>query len=113
MEHCMTYEIINPSDKCFIQAESDIVAALVGNALGSGYYGVRDENGRTILHIMQTVHEAMNMTEEDVSAFIDEHHREIRQAFESFRYAEERTSMNNIRKRAEAYVRAFIAKYGV
>lgn len=109
----MTYEIINPSDKCFIEAESDTVAALVGNALGSGYYGVRDENGKPVLHVMQSVSEATNMTEDEVSTFIDTHQREIRKAFESFRYADERTSLNNIGKRAEAYARAFVAKYGV
>lgn len=109
----MTYEIINPSDKCFIEAESDTVAALVGNALGNGYYGVRDANGKPVLHVMQSVTEAVNMTEDEVSAFIDSHHREIRKAFESFRYAAERTSMNNIGQRAEAYARAFVAKYGV
>ena len=109
----MTYEIINPSDKCFIEAESDTVAALVGNALGNGYYGVRDENGKAVLHIMQSVSEAVNMTEGELSAFIDSHHREIRKAFESFRYESERTSLNNIEARAQAYVRAFLSKYGV
>lgn len=109
----MKYEIINPSDKCFIEAESDTVAALVGNALGNGYYGVRDENGKAVLHIMQSVSEAVNMTEDELSAFIDSHHREIRKAFESFRYASERTSLNNIEARAQAYARAFLSKYGV
>ena len=45
------YEIINPSDKCFVSAERDEVAAIVGLLLGNGMYGMRDGQ-RVVLPII-------------------------------------------------------------
>jgi len=48
----MIYELINPSDKIEFEAESDMVAAVIGIILGRGSYGVkRLEDGMTIMHV--------------------------------------------------------------
>lgn len=41
----MKYEIINPSDKCFITSDDERLAEIVCVMLGNGSYGLKDENG--------------------------------------------------------------------
>jgi hypothetical protein len=47
----MLYEIINPSDKMTIEADSDLVAALAGLNLGEGKIGIDNEKGESVLPI--------------------------------------------------------------
>jgi len=47
----MFYEIINPSDKMTVEADSDLVAALAGLNLGEGKIGIDNEKGEGVLPI--------------------------------------------------------------
>ena len=97
------YEIINPSDKCFIYAEDVRLAKIAGILLGQGFYGLKDQNGQRVLGVFETFGEALEMEESKVGQFIAEHKNELAKVFRSFEYAGERTSLNNIGERAENY----------
>ena len=49
----MKYEIINPSDKCFITSDDERLAEIVCVMLGNGSYGLKDENGNTVLCVLE------------------------------------------------------------
>lgn len=46
------YEIVNPSDACTLAAESDAVACAAVLALGSGAYGLSDEQGGSVCPVL-------------------------------------------------------------
>lgn len=100
------YEIINPSDKCFIYADDVRLAKIVCALLGEGWYGLRDENGEGIMHILQSLDEALEMKEEEVITFIDNNKKEIAKVLRSFEYPMERSSLNDIKWRAEKIAEA-------
>lgn len=54
----MIYEIINPSDACTIEAEDSFLASVVVIILGSGAYGLYDEDERMVLPIFRFEDEA-------------------------------------------------------
>ena len=97
------YEIINPSDKCFIYAEDVRLAKIACILLGQGFYGLMDENGEQVMGIFETFGSAIEMEEAKVGEFIAENKKELAEVFRSFEYAGERTSLNNIGERAKNY----------
>lgn len=97
----MRYEIINPSDRCFIRAEDVRLAQVAVAYLGRGMYGLADENGESVYHIFADLQNTLKMTEEETVSFITAHWNELAEVFESFEYASERTSLNNIGAKAE------------
>lgn len=101
----MRYEIINPSDKCYIHADDVRLAKLAGIYLGKGMYGLEDESGKPVLHIFQG-DEALGMSDSEIKDFIQSRWEDLAKVFESFEYAGERTSLNNIGALAEGYAKA-------
>lgn len=97
------YEIINPSDKCFIYADDVRLAKIACLYLGNGFYGLRDENGEAIMHPFDDVETATEMKESEIKTFIDDNKIALAKVFRSFEYEGERTSLNNIGKTAEQY----------
>lgn len=96
----MKYEIINPSDKCFISAEDVRFAKIAGIMLGNGLYGIQDENGETVLHIFEGFERALGLDSDQVRELIYSNAEKMAEVFESFEYAGERTSLNNIEAKA-------------
>lgn len=103
----MKYEIINPSDECYIESENETVACFCTLILGKGKYGLNNDNDETILPILFYYVDAYAEWVEnhigDVETFMSEHIDEIIQCLRSVEYARERTSMNNIQGLAFAY----------
>jgi hypothetical protein len=104
----LRYEIINPSDKCFLQADSDIVASAAAIILGSGAYGLRDDKDRPLpsmflfgdnpnavwkKHFGITFAEYLDMPGALLS---------IANCLATFTYAGKRSSLNNIGAKAAA-----------
>lgn len=103
----MKLEIINPSDKCFIETDDILAAKVVGHILGQGWYGLQDiETCETILSIFET---PFNDADE-YQQYIDTHRLQLAEVFESITYAGERTSLNNIGAAAERYAKALREK---
>lgn len=102
----MRYEIINPSDKCFVDAESELDAQIIGSLLGQGMYGMEDDGGKVVLNVFDSLDDATEMSEEEICSYIDSHAETLAAAFESFRYAEERTSLTNIGENAKRFAKA-------
>lgn len=90
------YEIINPSDKCFIYADDERLAKIACVVLGRGWYGLENENGETVINIMESLNDALGMTDEEIKKLMDENIIELSKVFLSIEYAYERTSLNNI-----------------
>ncbi len=96
------YEIINPSDKCFIHADDEMCAKVVCTLLGNGWYGLKDENGAAVMLLFEEAIPA-----EEVSDFVMKNAAQITTVLESFSYEEERTSLNDIGERARVLAAAF------
>ena len=99
----MRYEIINPSDKCYIYAEDVRIARIVCVLLGNGMYGLVDEQGNVVMHVF----EELDIPQEKISDFVNQYAAEIASVLESFEYEGERTSLNNIGRRASVLADAF------
>lgn len=108
----MRYEIINPSDKCYITAENEKVACLCNLYLGNGMYGLKREDGSIAdgVRIFDTESTLNEFFEGDFGKFADNHIDEIVACFASFEYAGERTSIYDIEARAKKFAEAFERK---
>ena len=94
------YEIINPSDKCFIYAE-DVRLAKIACKLLSGFYGLVDENGEAVIGVFDGLDTSLGMNLAEAKHLIDCNRKALAQVFRSFEYEGERTSLNNIVEKAE------------
>lgn len=106
----MRYEIINPSDKCFISSENEKVACFCNLLLGDGLYGPQREDGSTAdnIHLFEYSEEQINKDYEgDFKKFSEVHSKEIIECFKSFEYPSERTSLNNIGEKAKELAELF------
>lgn len=105
----MKYEIINPSDKCYITSDNEKVACFCNLLLGEGMYGLQREDGTDADNIhFEYTEEALNADYEgNFGQFCKNHAKEIAECFKSFEYAGERTSLNNIGERAEYFAKKF------
>lgn len=98
----MEYEIGNPSDKCFVSADSDIVASAVVLFLGNGKYFVNDADDKqlpTFFILGGDPNDAFkDRFGETLDDFMSKEESLIKMAdcCATFRYASERSSMNNI-----------------
>ncbi len=108
----MKYEIINPSDKCYIFAEDERLAKIACALLGEGWYGLKDESGNSTMYIFEGAADALQMTDEEVTAFIDSNLTALAEVLNSITYPSERTSLNNIEAKAKRYAEAFLKKAG-
>jgi len=105
----MTFEIGNPSDKCFIEADDEKVATACVLFLGYGQYFCKNvETGESYAGSFFALGGDVEQTwkhfhgigfEEFISK--PENKTKMAECYESFRYAYERTSMNNIGRKAE------------
>lgn len=105
----MKYEIINPSDKCFITSENESVARFCNLLLGQGMYGLQREDGTDADYIHFGYSQECLDTdyEGNFKEFSYRHAKEIAECFASFKYASERTSLNNIGGRAKDLAEIF------
>jgi len=99
------YEIINPSDKCFLEHPDRKIAITACLVLGHGLYGLKDEQGETVLPILRFGGAKEFLTEEFGSTdaythFLASNYEGIADALESVHLDGEITSMNDIKKRA-------------
>jgi hypothetical protein len=103
------FEIINPSDKAFIESDSFETACLATCILGQGKYGLREVGGDKRMPVFlfgghdeffaekfgKPFEESLNATDK----------AEIARALETVSLAGERTSLNDIVKRAKSYAK--------
>lgn len=112
----MKYEIINPSDKCFISSENERVAKFCCLLLGKGMYGLKNaETGETVFPVyIFGMSEKVVLEElgEPLETFSHNHRSEIAECFKSFEYASERTSINNIGGMARKFYESLMKSEG-
>lgn len=119
----MKYKIGNPSDRCFVEADDEKVAVACILFLGNGQYfcintETEEQSAGTFFALGGDVEETWKHFhgigfEEFISK--PETKKKMADCFASFSYSSERTSMNNIGKRAMEYeknLRAKLAKEG-
>jgi hypothetical protein len=102
----MKYEIINPSDECYLEAPDDKTAIAAGLILGEGRYGLKSEDRTTtVLPVLffggakEFLKEAFG-GEDEYGHFIATNYGPIGKALLSVGLPRERTSMNDISARA-------------
>ena len=100
------YEIINPSDKCYIYSDNLRVAKFCCLLLGNGRYGLTDcETNETAFGFYffgisdKAIIEEFGST---LQEFLENNTAEIVECFKSFEYPYERKSFNNIGARASS-----------
>lgn len=96
----MKYEIINPSDECYISSENEKVAKYSCLLIGNGKYGLHNaETGESVLSIYFfgiSEEEILQEFGEPLEDFFEHNKKEIAECLNTFEYAGERTSLNNI-----------------
>jgi hypothetical protein len=106
----MKFEIINPSDKAFIESDSFEIACLATCILSQGHYGLHEVDGEKRMppfifgghdeffkeKFGKTFQESLNSADQN----------EIAMALATVKLAGERTSLNDIVKQAHAYAKA-------
>jgi hypothetical protein len=102
------YEISNPSDECYVSADEDIVASAAITLLGNGAYPCKSKDGRSLPSLFifggdvdLTYKDRFGISFSDYLS-VPENLIKAAECLEKFRYARERTSMNNIGKAAAA-----------
>lgn len=105
----MKFEIINPSDKCFMTANDLLIAAVAICILSEGRYGldgVDESKGIDVPMFMFGGHDEwfknnfnLNFAE-SCQVVATERKPQLIAALESIEYESERGSMNNIKQRA-------------
>ena len=101
----MKYEIINPSDQCFLEHSDKKIAITACLVLGNGLYGLKDDKGETVLPILRFGGSEAFLKEEfggtdEYGGFLAKNYPGIADALESVHLNGERSSMNDIKKRA-------------
>ena len=94
-----TYELINPSDKILFDAENNKIAFFCTMILSNGKFGCDEINGdyKSSLYILGIDEETLIFEiDMDIDSFIELYRDEINECFKSFRYVNERSSMNKI-----------------
>ena len=117
----MKFEIINPSDKCFIEGDF-LSCALTTVVLSNGKYGLvevdehdnRIENGKEMPIFLFGGHdewfkENFGKAFEECSHVMD--YKSCADALNTFRYRHERSSMNNIGKIAKEHADWYMKKH--
>lgn len=104
------YEIINPSDECYLTGAGEPLAAACV-ILGRGAYALKDKKGDTDacpLFLLGGVDDWWKKTfGRTLSEYLDTNPwAAMADVFDTFRYARTRSSMNNIGKAAKEYATA-------
>jgi hypothetical protein len=103
----LRYEIINPSDECWIEAGDEMLACVVALLLGGGNYGLDCENGEKVMppFLLGGFDEWWSQKSPGVEfgCYVDASLPKLLPVFESFKYARERTSVNDIGARAARF----------
>lgn len=107
----MTYEIGNPSDQCFVEADDKMIAAACILFLGNGqYFCTEFPSGTSIPGTFFAMGGSPEVTwEREFGIGFEEFISRIgtrvkmKACFASFRYKTERSSMNNIGLRAQKF----------
>lgn len=106
----MKYEIINPSDKCFITSDDERVAKFCTILLGHGMYPLKRENGEQV-HGTFLLYSNEGALDADFGGsfakFGDDRAKEIAACFRTFEYAGEPTSLFDIGARAKRFSEVF------
>lgn len=98
----MKYEIINMSDECYITSENEDVAKFCCLFVGEGHYALKNaETKETVLplFILSAEGELQDYLKRnfgEAKQFIKDNYQAILDCCDSFEYARERTSLNNI-----------------
>lgn len=94
----MKYELINPSDRIFFDAENNKIAQFCSTYISTGYTYENTETGESGNMYIFGIDEDGILKEFgcDIKTFIKENAKEIQACFASFRYSSGRTSMNRI-----------------
>ena len=108
----MRYEIINPSDKVFIKASNLNDAGIACLLLGGGWYGLKDESGETVFPLFADEKWFKKQGVEDRFTYLDEHLITIAEVLESYKYADKRSSLNNIGKKCRDIAKELRKKDG-
>lgn len=97
----MEYEIINPSDKAFITAESFKTACIATAILGSGRYGLKGD-GKTMPVLIFATGWFLDTFKQDIEEAVREiDDKLLKEAFLSVRLESKRSSLNDIVGRAK------------
>lgn len=102
----MKFEIINPSDKCFMIAEDLMVAAIAVSLLSEGKYALEGvDNDKEVPLFLFGGHDEWFKNQFDLSfeeamlVVVSEKKPQLISALESIEYESERGSLNNIQQR--------------
>lgn len=98
----MQYELINPSDKIYFDADEHIVAWLAVVLIGNGMYGAETETEKNNIPIcLFGWRETFKITfQKEPEQALEENKKQLTKCLFSFRTAHERTSLNDICKNA-------------
>lgn len=103
------FEIINPSDECYVYSEDPLVAAAAVCILGGGAYPMK-EVGSSFEMPLFLFSDADDWWKEKAKMtfkqYMENNKKQIAQCLGTFKYPHERTSMNNIGARAVAWEKA-------
>ena len=110
------YEISNPSDECYVSSDEDIIASAAITLLGNGAYPCSNKEGRSLPSFClfggdcdKAYNEVFGVTF-DAFMSVPENLIKVAECLKTFRYARERTSMNNIGRSAAALVKNLLKR---
>lgn len=92
----MKYEIINPSDKCYITSDEPFAAMISCMLIGCGWYGLKDEEGTVVLPPFVPVEKMLNISGDELKGKVENNRIKIYECLRSFEYDSTPTSCNNI-----------------
>ena len=97
----MKYEIINMSDECYITSDNESVAKFCCLFVGEGHYALLNTEKETVLPLFifskkGEVENYLKTNFGEAKQFIKDNYQAILDCCDSFEYARERTSLNNI-----------------
>ena len=106
----MKYEIINPSDKCFITSDDEQVAKFCTIILGNGMYHLKREDGGQVggTFLLYSDEGALDADfGGSFDKFGNDRAKEIAACFRTFEYAGEPTSMTDIGAQARRFAEVY------
>lgn len=107
------YEIINPSDECYLSGNDLEAVCAAGLMLGKGKYGINEVDGDEAMPIfLFGGHDEWwqgKFGHVFADYFVEKNYAAVAAVLKTFRYASTRSSMNNIGKAAKANAKALEA----
>lgn len=113
------YEVINPSDCCYLYAGDPRIASVAVAIASGGRYGLKDcESGETVLYILifSDVGKwlaGIGLDPDSLYDYIEKNATEIAKVLCSVTYRDDRSSMNNIQERFRGFAYMILEKYGI